>query len=214
MQDPATGVTLSHGRTWWFRRLIVFVLAAFLLADTESSSTLKGSIWDGDASFTLDVEPNQPDITELQERFNGAVAREYKDLREFTSPTRNFVFRSNEADFVLFVNDQDRTYDETVRAMSRCGLRPALYEELLAFGQRFPRRFNAVDGDVVELGSFAGIKGKSILDPTSLSYNAVLSYRGDELTLELRAFIRVVRWPASTRYLAVRLPSQTLSDAR
>ena len=213
MQDPATGVAFSQRSTWWFRRLIVFVLAAFLLADKQSSSTLKGGIWDGDTSFTLDVEPNQPDITELQERFNGAVAREYKDLREFTSPTRNFVFRSNEADFVLFVNDQDRTYDETVRAMSRCGLRPALYQELLAFAQRFPRRFSAVDGDVVELGSFAGIKGH-ILDTTSPSYNAALSYRGEELSLELRPFIRVVHWPASTRYLAVRLPPQNLSDAR
>ena len=90
--------------------------------------------------FTAPVIYAQPDFKELQHRFlRGHVILEYKDARiEPIERCKNVSRESREVTFECVYFGRFLSIEEVVIEMDHKGLRPALYEELLGFVQKYP----------------------------------------------------------------------------
>lgn len=90
-------------------------------------------------SFTAFITYQQPSFEELLCQFPGYVNPEYKDKR--FDPIERCKTVSKESHGVTFGYvhmDRDASTDEVLAEMDRKGLRPALYEELLGFAEKYP----------------------------------------------------------------------------
>lgn len=206
MAVPERGTKVPLDRKWWFlRRRILLVLAMLLLADHPPNVALGPLEWDKGSGFSLDAESRQPSGEELQECFEGAVDPDLSSLTGFGS-LRELTPHDDKTEFVLLAVESDLTSDDVLREMTRLHLRAALYEELLASAQRFPRSEGIPEaGEVVALGSIAGKRERPV-GSLRLVYIPVLTYRNGRVTLGVKPSIRVVRWPAkTTRFLAARI---------
>lgn len=143
--------------------------------------------------FTAPVVYVQPEYEELKRRFPAYVNPDYKGKRFDPIERCKAVSKENrEVAFEYVHMDRDASTDEVLAEMDRKGLRPALYEELLGFAEKYPdeqRKF-----PIVALGSEAYVDGRRTL--------ACLWHGGDERFLHLCWLDG--DWFGNYRFLAVR----------
>ncbi len=106
--------------------------------------------------FRAFVKYEQPEFEELRRRFRVYVNLEFKGTRFHPIERCKAVSKENrEVAFEYVHMDRDASTDEVLAEMDRRGLRPALYEELLGFAEKYPdeqRKF-----PIVALGSRATV---------------------------------------------------------
>lgn len=147
--------------------------------------------------FSAFVKYVQPDLEELIRRFpaygifqdcGGKHFEPIKACKEFSREDREVNFE------LVDIGGYTAYTDEVPERMNRKGLRPALYEELLAFAEKYPDKQWY---PLVALGSETWVQG--------INYVAIL-FDG---SLGRRLFLRHCggyghRWFGNKRYLAVR----------
>ena len=113
----------------------------------------------GNASaFSAHIVYVQPGFEELQRRFPAYVNPEYKGKRFDPIERCKAVSKENrEVAFEYVHMDRDASTDEVLAEMDRNGLRPALYEELLGFAEKYPDEQKKYP--IVALGSEAYVDG-------------------------------------------------------
>ena len=110
------------------------------------------------APFSALVVYVQPEFEELKRRFPAYVNPEYKGKRFDPIERCKAVSKENrEVAFEYVHMDRDASTDEVLAEMDRNGLRPALYEELLGFAEKYPDEQKKYP--IVALGSEAGVDG-------------------------------------------------------
>ena len=143
--------------------------------------------------FSAIVTYIQPNLAELKQKFswvNSDYAKaDFKPIDRCKDVSRD----TREVAFEYVHMGRDASTDEVLAEMDRHGLRPALYEELLAFGAKYPdeqRQF-----PIIALGSvWRGFGGRLRV--------AYLSRGGSERSLSLYWFGG--DWNGFCRFLAVR----------
>lgn len=152
-------------------------------------------------SKTTFVAPDlyvQPSYEELTRRFQG-VAPDYRSYRFYPIERCKDVSRENrEVTFELVHLDRGATKDEVLAEMDRRGLRPALYEELLRFAEKYP--YEQMKYLIVALGSETEYRMSSLL-------GRPLCNRADLYRVGTRRFLSMncnTTFDRSTRFLAVR----------
>ena len=118
----------------------------------------RGGPTNGNAPFSAPIVYVQPEFEELTRRFPAYVNPDYKGKRFDPIERCKAVSKENrEVAFEYVHMDRDASTDEVLAEMDRKGLRPALYEELLGFAEKYPdeqRKF-----PIVALGSEADVRG-------------------------------------------------------
>jgi hypothetical protein len=90
-------------------------------------------------TFSAPVVYVQPTFEELKRRFSAYVNPDYKGKRFDPIERCKAVSKENrEVAFEYVHMDRDASIDEVLAEMDRKGLRPALYEELLGFAEKYP----------------------------------------------------------------------------
>ncbi|MEK7384088.1 MAG: hypothetical protein AAB262_12495 [Elusimicrobiota bacterium] len=122
----------------------------------ESGHPYRGGPQNGNAPFSAPIVYVQPKFEELKRRFPAYVNPDYKGKRFDPIERCKAVSKENrEVAFEYVHMDRDASTDEVLAEMDRKGLRPALYEELLGFAEKYPdeqRKF-----PIVALGSEADV---------------------------------------------------------
>lgn len=153
----------------------------------------RGGPTNGNAPFSAPIVYVQPEFEELTRRFPAYVNPDYKGKRFDPIERCKAVSKENrEVAFEYVHMDRDASTDEVLAEMDRKGLRPALYEELLGFAEKYPdeqRKF-----PIVALGSEAHVDGRR--------HVACLWYVGDGRNLRLGWVGH--GWNGRYRFLAVR----------
>ncbi|MEO5927844.1 MAG: hypothetical protein ABIO72_03935 [Patescibacteria group bacterium] len=145
--------------------------------------------------FTALVTYVQPEFEELQRRFPAYVNPDYKGKRFDPIERCKGVSKENrEVAFEYVHLDRDASTDEVLAEMDRKGLRPALYEELLSFAEKYPDEQRKYP--IVALGSEALVGGDRSV--------ACLWLDGDGRGLRLSWVDD--GWGDHCRFLAVRKP--------
>lgn len=146
-----------------------------------------------ESTFLARVVYVQPRFVELKRRFPAYVTPEYKSIDLDPIECCKAVSKeSREVAFEYVHLDRDASTDEVLAEMDRKGLRPALYEELLGFAEKYPDEQRKYP--IVALGSEALVHG--------LRYVACLWNNGDGRHLYL--YWIVCAWVDRYRFLAVR----------
>ena len=110
------------------------------------------------SSFSAPIVYVQPEFEELTRRFPAYVDPDYKGKRFDPIERCKAVSKENrEVAFEYVHMDRDASTDEVLAEMDRKGLRPALYEELLGFAEKYPDEQRKYP--IVALGSGAGVLG-------------------------------------------------------
>jgi hypothetical protein len=145
------------------------------------------------APFTAPVVYTIPAMDELQRRFPAYVNPDYKG-KQFNPIERcKDVSRENrEVAFEYVHMGRGPSTDEVLAEMDRKGLRPALYEELLGFAERYPDE--QMKYPIVALGSETYVSGDRDV--------AYLWSGGSGRNLDLCR--SDLDWNARCRFLAVR----------
>lgn len=109
-------------------------------------------------TFSAPIVYVQPEFEELKRRFPAYVNPDYKGKRFDPIERCKAVSKENrEVAFEYVHMDRDASTDEVLAEMDRKGLRPALYEELLGFAEKYPDEQRKYP--IVALGSEANVGG-------------------------------------------------------
>ena len=113
---------------------------------------------DSTSGFTAPIVYVQPTFEELERRFPVYVNPDYKGKRFDPIERCKAVSKENrEVAFEYVRLDRDASTDEVLAGMDRKGLRPALYEELLGFAEKYPDEQRKYP--IVALGSGSSVRG-------------------------------------------------------
>lgn len=109
-----------------------------IFADWQAEQSKSGE--SPKSPFSTFISYVQPEFEELKRLFPAYVNPDYKRVERFDPIERSkAVSRVNrEVAFEYVHMDRDASADEVLDEMDRKGLRPALYEELLGFAEKFP----------------------------------------------------------------------------
>lgn len=119
----------------------------------------RGGPTNGSSPFSAPVVYVQPAFEELKRRFPAYVDPDYKDRRFGPIERCKAVSKENrEVAFEYVHMDRDASTDEVLAEMDRRGLRPALYEELLGFAEKYPDEQRKYP--IVALGSESDVGGR------------------------------------------------------
>ena len=153
----------------------------------------RGGPTNGNSPFSAQVAYIQPEFEELKRRFPAYVDPDYKGKRFDPIERCKAVSKENrEVAFEYVHMDRAASTDEVLAEMDREGLRPALYEELLGFAEKYPDEQRK--RPTVALGSETDV-GRD-------RHVAYLGRDGDGRRLGLRWIDR--GWNGRYRFLAVR----------
>lgn len=109
------------------------------VSEIETGHLHMDGLTKGNAPFTALVVYLQPEFEELERRFPAYVNPDYKGKRFDPIERCKVVSKENrEVAFEYVHMDRDASTDEVLAEMDRKGLRPALYEELLGFAEKYP----------------------------------------------------------------------------
>jgi hypothetical protein len=115
----------------------------------------------GNPSFSAPIVYVQPEFEELKRRFTGFVNLECKGKRFDPIERCEAVSKENrEVAFEYVQIGRNATTDEVLTKMDRRGLRPALYEELLGFAEKYPDEQRK--SCIVALGSVVSVRECSV----------------------------------------------------
>ncbi len=105
----------------------------------EGGHSYRGGPQNGNASFSAPIVYVQPKFKELKRRFTAYVDRVHT-FKFFVPIERcKAVSKENREATLEYVHmNRDASTDEVLAEMDRKGLRPALYEELLGFAEKYP----------------------------------------------------------------------------
>lgn len=160
---------------------------------TSSAHPYRGGPQNGNAPFSAQVVYVQPEFEELKRRFPAYVNPDYKGKRFDPIERCKAVSKENREvalEYVYLV--RNASTDEVLAVMDCLGLRPALYEELLGFAEKYPDEQRKYP--IVALGSEAGVSGHRLV--------AYLWHGDDGRGLGLHWVGDV--WDGRYRFLAVR----------
>lgn len=161
----------------------------------EGGHPYRGGPQNGNASFSAPIVYVQPEFEELKRRFPAYVNPDYKGKR-FDPIERCKAVPTSvgncEVAFEYVHMDRDASTDAVLAEMDRKGLRPALYEELLGFAEKYPDEQRKYP--IVALGSETSVYGRRRV--------AYLWHDADARHLYLDWIDRV--WRDDDRFLAVR----------
>ena len=153
----------------------------------------RGGPTNGNEPFSAPIVYVQPEFEELERRFPAYVNPDYKGKHFDPIERCKAVSKENrEVAFEYVHLDRDASTDEVLAEMDRRGLRPALYEELLGFAEKYPDEQRKYP--IVALGSEAGVSGHrrvASLWCDGHGRSLDLSWLGDD-------------WDGRCRFLAVR----------
>lgn len=162
---------------------------------SEGGHPYRGGPTNGNASFSAQVVYIQPEFEELKRRFPAYFNPNYKGKRFDPIERCKAVpmdIGDREVAFEYVHMDRNAFTDEVLAEMDRKWLRPALYEELLSFAEKYPDELRK--DAIVALGSEARVSG--------LRFVAFLWCDGFGRYLDLRWVGSV--WDGLCRFLAVR----------
>lgn len=142
--------------------------------------------------FKAFVQYIQPGFEELQRRFKPYVNPDYKSRLDPIERYKTVSRESREVTFEFVHMNRSASPDEILDEIYRRGLRPALYEELLCFTERYPDE--VLNDSFVAFGSETAKDGERRV--------ACLSSDGINRFLDLRA--PRLFWHGYVRFLAVR----------
>lgn len=143
-----------------------------------------------------------PAFDELKRRFPSYVGSEYDGIIFQPIEMCKDVSRETRAVGFEYVHMGGRpSTDEVLTEMDKRGLRPALYEELLCFEEKYPEEFNKYG--IIALGSEAEIDGRRRI---------VDLWRNDAGQGHLSLHDVDLRWTDSFRFLAVRKNARRASS--
>ena len=129
------------------------------LAEPKGGSPYRDAPPNGNPSFSAPIVYVQPEFEELQRRFPGYVNPDYKGKRFDPIERCKAVSKENrEVAFEYVHMDRDASTDEVLAEMDRKGLRPALYEELLGFAEKYPDEQRKYP--IVALGSETRVRAR------------------------------------------------------
>ena len=112
----------------------------------------------GSSPFSAPIIYVQPSFKELKRRFPAYVNPDYKGKRFDPIERCKAVSKENrEVAFEYVHMSRDASTDEVLAEMDRKGLRPALYEELLGFAEKYPDEQRKYP--IVALGSETHVNG-------------------------------------------------------
>ena len=118
----------------------------------------RGGPTNGNSPFSAPIVYVQPAFEELRCRFPAYVNPDYKGKRfDPIEHCKGVSTENREVAFEYVHMDRDASTDEVLAEMDRKGLRPALYEELLGFAEKYPDEQRKYP--IVALGSGAGVGG-------------------------------------------------------
>lgn len=153
----------------------------------------RGGPQNGNSLFSAPIAYVQPDFEELKRRFPARVSPDYKGKRfDPIERCKGVSTENREVAFEYVHMDHDASIDEVLAEMDRKGLRPALYEELLGFAEKYPDEQRKYP--IVALGSETNVSGGRFV--------ACLWGVGLGRLFSLDWIDRV--WLADCRFLAVR----------
>lgn len=120
-------------------------------------------------TFSAPVTYVQPDFEELKRRFQGHVNPGYgHDGRSWFDPSDRYEYVSRENREVAFeyvhMGINHTSFGDVIKEMQKRGLRPALYEELLCFAEKYPDEQRKYP--IVALGSKVCMAGCCIIVPS------------------------------------------------
>ena len=153
----------------------------------------RGGPQNGNSLFSAPIAYVQPEFEELKRRFRAYVNPDYKGKRFDPIERCKAVSKENrEVAFEYVHMDRDASTDEVLAEMDRKGLRPALYEELLGFAEKYPDE--QLKFPIVALGSGTFVVG---------GRRVACLWRGD-FGRYLDLFWFAGGWHDDYRFLAVR----------
>lgn len=153
----------------------------------------RGGPTNGNEPFSAPIVYVQPEFEELERRFPAYVNPDYKGKHFDPIERCKAVSKENrEVAFEYVHLDRDASTDEVLAEMDRRGLRPALYEELLGFAEKYPDEQRKYP--IVALGSETRVHG--------YRYVAYLWIDDDGRSLHLNWVD--LDWYGDCRFLAVR----------
>lgn len=124
----------------------------------QGSHPCRGVPTNGSSPFSAPVVYVQPAFEELKRRFPAYVNLDYKGKRfDPIERCKGVSTENREVAFEYVHMDRDASTDEVLAEMDRKGLRPALYEELLGFAEKYPDEQRKYP--IVALGSGAHVHG-------------------------------------------------------
>jgi len=146
------------------------------------------------AQFSARVLYVQPEYYELYRQFSGNISPTLEHVRfnrihccwDVSRETRVITFE-------LLHLGHEASYEEVLAEMDKRGLRPALYEELLAFTAKYPDEH--MKGNLAALGSELSSKKRAVIQITNLSGGRRLGF---DYTFSLNKMAH-----SSDRFLAV-----------
>lgn len=172
-----------------------------LVEQPQGGHSYRGGPTNGNSPFSAPVVYVQPALEELKRRFPAYANPDYKGKRFDPIECCKGVCTENrgstelaevEVAFEYVHMGRDASTDEVLAEMNRKGLRPALYEELLGFAEKYPDEQRKYP--IVALGSEAHMSGDR--------HVAYLWRDGDGRDLRLRWIGD--GWRGNYRFLAVR----------
>jgi len=120
----------------------------------------RGGPTNGNSPFSAQVVYAQPEFEELKRRFPAYVNPDYKGKRFDPierCKTASMAIGDREVAFEYVHMGRDASTDEVLAEMDRKVLRPALYEELLGFAEKYPDEQRKYP--IVALGSETDVSG-------------------------------------------------------
>jgi hypothetical protein len=122
------GLTAEQAEAISTNRSLAAIMVAALVAAGQKAVQM----------FTAFVKYLQPSFDELREAFDWVNPDFAKVQFDPIERCKNIVRVAGEVAFRYFAIDHQMTTEEILDAMDAAGLRPALYEELLAFASKYP----------------------------------------------------------------------------
>jgi hypothetical protein len=111
----------------------------FVRKTASAEVSAGGPVGSETSTFSAPVVYLQPEFEELLQRFPGYVMPDFKGKRFDPIERCKSVSKENrEVTFECVHMTRDATTDEVLAEMDRKGLRPALYEEVLGFAEKYP----------------------------------------------------------------------------
>ncbi len=159
----------------------------------EGGHPYRGGPTNGNSPFSAPIAYVQPEFEELKRRFPAYVNPDYKGKR--FDPIERCKGVSKESRDVVFEYVYVSSYAASTRMfgeMDKRHLRPALYEELLGFSEKYPDEQRKYP--IAALGSVLNVRGRRCV--------AYLTNSDRGRGLALHWFDRV--WHGPYRFLAVR----------
>jgi len=176
------GLTAELGEAILKDRSLARIMIAALVAAGQKIAEM----------FTAFVNYLQPSFDELSKAFDWVNPNYAKARFEPIERCKGIVRTARDVVFSYFTIDRQMTTEQILDAMDAAGLRPALYEELLAFASKYPNEQRK--HVIAALGSIARLGGDL--------HVACLDGFGRDRSLNLRCGNPAGPWSVSWFFLA------------